>query len=106
MLGRAALLRREVRRILAEEVTYFNGAPTPEGLAAQGRALGMAQGLCYFAPAAGRRLVADVEEVTRGSRSAASWRRLGRVLVVRDPAQVCAHGVKAGMRCFACRTGR
>ena len=106
MVGRAAALRREVRRILGEEVSRFDGVPTPEGLAAQGRALGMAQGLRYFAPAAGRKLVAEVEEVIRGSRSAASWRRLGRVLMVRDPAQVCAHGVKAGLRCFACRTGR
>ena len=105
MVCRAVLLRGEVRRILADGVDCFNGAPTPEGHASLNRALGMAQGLCYFAPAAGHKLVAEVEEVIRGSRSPKSWRRLGGVPAVRDAAHVCEHGVTVGLRCFACRTG-
>ena len=73
--GGAPAVRDEVRRILAEEITWFNGAIATDGRCAQARALGMAEAVRYFAPAAGQRLVEEVMQVLRGERDPKTWRR-------------------------------
>lgn len=73
--GGAPSVRDEVRRILAEEITWFNGAITTDGLCTQSRALGMAEAVRYFAPASGRRLVEEVMQVLDGGRDPKTWRR-------------------------------
>ncbi|MHB1870811.1 MAG: hypothetical protein ACYCT1_08155 [Steroidobacteraceae bacterium] len=72
--GGAPEVRRKVRELMAAAAAAGDACQWVQERALRERAKGMAEAVRYFAPADGRRLAAEVEEVMLGDRDPATWR--------------------------------